>query len=185
MQALELQPQRMTRGRKNAFSSCSCGLDLSAWEYRPRAFSLRMWKTSLSRKVHKRNCSLYTPLQRTEIGVIYHGRFISGIASLSLTITNGAGLFSLIPNIHYRATVPCTSHAFALIANVASTAAKFWMDVESPERKNWKPVELLTKTKKVLQELYRDRMFNPTDVDDRGQTLFHVCIRSYIYMSGS
>jgi hypothetical protein len=163
--------------QKNAFSSCSCGFDLSAWEYLARNISLRMWQRSLSRKVHKRSCSLYTPLQRTEVGVIYYGFVSPGIVSLSLTMLNGAGVLSLIPNITYRATVPPTSPAFALMINAAFRNHGHWM---TPERKDWNPLELFNKIREDLQQLYQDRMFNPTNVDDKGCTLFHVCIRSYI-----
>jgi hypothetical protein len=62
--------------------------------------------------------------------------------------------------------------------NVASYARGHNMN---PERKDWNPPELLNKTRKDLQQLYQDRTFNPTDVDDMGQTLFHVCIRSHVY----
>jgi hypothetical protein len=51
----------------------------------------------------------------------------------------------------------------------------------NPERKDWDPSELLNKTRKDLQQLDQNRVFNPTDVDDIEQTLFHVCIRSHIY----
>lgn len=179
LRALELRPPRITQGkpRNNAFSSCSCGFDLSAWDYCARAISLRIWQTSLSRKVHKRSCSLFTPLQRTEVGVIYYGRFVSGIVRLSLTMVNGAGVLSLTPNITYRATVPRTSPAFVLMMNAVSWGSGHRLN---PERNGRNLSELLDKTREDLQQLYQDRKFNPTDVDDMGRTLFHVCIKGYI-----
>jgi len=171
LRSLEIQPPRQITAQPSGsgFLSCSCRLDDSRWDYSSHGVSMRFWRTASRVQVHRRNCALYAPLKRVEVGATYYGKLLSGMISFSIAISHGAGSFSLVPNITYRATVPYNSPAFALLRRIANLVFK--KRIEASE-----VPELIINTMKQLQQLYQDRKFNPTDVEEDGATLFHARI---------
>ncbi|KAL2860023.1 hypothetical protein BJX68DRAFT_260995 [Aspergillus pseudodeflectus] len=88
--------------------------------------------------------------------------FLRFSVTASLTMTNGAGGFSISPKLHFRAVVPKDSPAFKLVDKYGRHHR--FLHMENGE---------IRRTHEALFELFRAGRASPTDTLENGDTLLH------------
>ena len=97
------------------------------------------------------------------------GAFLSGAIEASISITRGAGGFSIIPGLRCAHVVPENNPAFELVARLGII---FWDNFPAIDANE---VELSLETGiQDLVRLFDDGKASPYDVDIEGNTLLHV-----------
>jgi hypothetical protein len=145
-----------------ALCSCKIGSTYESRNWSTR--SLNLFRSSAISCIHQKGCPLrIPPRKKTVIGMKYShcGLLLSRMLYLSLSITCGAGGSSISPNLTFRATVSCTSPAFALFDNGTIKSMK-----HSGSYCKWATQE--------LYRLFREQKASPSDVNSCGETLLHV-----------
>ena len=100
---------------------------------------------------------------------------LSRTIQATLTVTQGAGGFSISSALKYRAIVPDNSPAFEI---VYSTELEFTLGADDVQGLQHRIENLLQQLKK----LFRDGKASPTDICQKGGNLLHVS-RIFIYRS--
>ena len=98
------------------------------------------------------------------------GAFLSGAIEASISITRGAGGFSISPGLRCARVVPANNPAFELVARFNEI---YWS--YGCRRMNIAELELSLETGiQDLTRLFRDGKASPYDVNLQGDTLLHV-----------
>ena len=115
---------------------------------------------------HEATC----PLSAASLGVFtatfWAMTFLRGAIDASISITRGAGGFSISPNLQYRRMVPNGSPSFVLVSfrrnELREVNTKHALD------------SLLSVRLMEIQRLFASRQASPYDVNVRGDTILHV-----------
>ncbi|KAL3470051.1 hypothetical protein BJX99DRAFT_240167 [Aspergillus californicus] len=92
-------------------------------------------------------------------------RFLGFSITTSLTMTKGAGGFSISPNLQFRAVVPEDSPAFSLLQSVFRS---YIFDISPMIGKSE-----IRRTHQELFELFHTGLASPTDTLENGDTILH------------
>jgi len=122
-----------------------------------------------SSRSHHQSCPLYSNCEQERtfsLNLSYCGTLLAATVRATLTMTRGAGGFSINPGLSYSRIVPSDSPAFALL--------DAWTDdiVSTQELQ-----ECFDRLLRQLSSLYSERKASPHDVDQYGNTALHVCIK--------
>ncbi len=155
---------------------CTCrpstGLNVSAGlQYLGRRWSAML---NASAKTHARDCALFYYSQSESsfnLKVMYCGRLIGQAVTASIYLRRGAGGFSISPNLSCIRVVSSDSPAF----KVLDIFLHPWRGINSSGRS-------ITSLTRELVELLQDGHASPHDVNEKGQTLLHVCHLSAAYL---
>lgn len=171
MQQLGLRHTQLDAARRR----CTCRLQrefrylqrcsLWWWYTRPMRRSLDAVMISSSRS-HHQNCPLYSECEQEKVlslNLSYRGTLLAATVKATLTMTRGAGGFSINPGLSYSGVVPLDAPAFELLQ----------IDVE--EMTSIEELqECFDKRIRQLSRLYSERKASPHDVDQYGNTVLHV-----------
>ena len=120
-----------------------------------------------------RSCSITV----TKVCMKRCGAFLSGAIEASISITRGAGGFSISPDLRCARAVPANNPAFKLLEHLRHVL------FTSPAM-NIGEVKLSLETGiQDLARLFRDGKASPYDVDLSGNTLLHVCLTLFTISS--
>ncbi|MCJ1262511.1 hypothetical protein MMC22_002381 [Lobaria immixta] len=153
---------------------CSCRPStafkaLSAPRLRGSTRSLNAW-FSLSSFKHRQDCPLYATSERRHsigINLSYCGLILAKAAQASISITRGAGGFSISPTLTFSPVVPSSSAVFSVFD------FGHWDSVTDTQQR-------LKAFVKKLRQLFQDGKASPFDVDEDGNSLLHkACIGLY------
>lgn len=120
-----------------------------------------------SLRIHRQNCPFYNGFEREQLvglNISYCGPFIAGAIKASVSMTHGAGGFSLSPNLTFYPVVPSNAPAFALL-DFQFTHTTTVSDMQ----------ECFDMRTQQLSRLYSERGASPYDTDLNGNTVLHVC----------
>lgn len=134
---------------------------------------LDFFKTSTESCKHSVACPLYIGTEAaTTVGLkmTYYGRLLANTIRASMSITAGAGDFSISPCLNFRALVPRDSPAFKLLdyktlSNHCS---------HTPLSRTSEVCENFESALREVYDLFRSRVASPNDVDEDGNTLLMV-----------
>lgn len=147
---------------------CSCRPStafkaLSAPRLRGSTRSLNAW-FSLSSFKHCQDCPLYATSERRHsigINLSYCGLILAKAAQASISITRGAGGFSISPTLTFGPVVPSSSAVFSVFD------FGHWDSVTDTQQR-------LKAFVKKSRQLFQDGKASPFDVDEDGNSLLHV-----------
>ena len=122
---------------------------------------------------HHPTCYLFASSSSTAVAkfcVKTCGLLLSGAIEASISITRGAGGFSISPGLRCAHVVPTNNPAFELVGRLKEVFWPYtWRKIDIGE------VELSLKTAiQDLARLFHDGKASPYDVDLQGNTLLHV-----------
>ena len=133
----------------------------------------KIFKTSLESCKHSMGCPFFIGTEvTTTVGLklTYYGKLLANTVQATISITTGAGGFSINPCLNLRTLVPKSSPAFQLLDDLTfsgfiksrspSQAKEVCLDIESALQQ--------------LYELFQDKVASPTDIDEDGRTLVTV-----------
>ena len=122
---------------------------------------------------HHPTCYLFATSSSTTVAkfcVKRCGAFLSGAIEATISITRGAGGFSVSPGLRCAHVVPTNNPAFELVGRLKDIYWSF-----RRRRTDTDEVELSLKTAiQDLARLFHDGKASPYDVDLQGNTLLHV-----------
>lgn len=147
---------------------CSCRPStafkaFSAPRLRGSTRSLSAW-FSLSYFKHCQDCPLFATSERKHsigINLSYCGLILAKAARASISITRGAGGFSISPKLTFSPVVPSNSAVFSVFD------FGHWDSVTDTQQK-------LKAFLKTLGRLFQDGKASPFDVDEDGNSILHV-----------
>lgn len=161
------------RKRTKQSSWCSCS---TLRRERATTYSIsgiEFFKRSTESCKHSVACHLYIGTEAaTTVGLkmTYYGKLLANTVRASMSITAGAGGFSISPCLNFRAVVPRDSPAFSLL-DPSRLYERF------PRRSLIDSNELCEYFESALREIYelfRSKAASPNDVDEDGTTLLIV-----------
>lgn len=120
---------------------------------------------------HCRNCPFRfrsTKARMIGLGYFYPNRFLAHAIQATLSLTTGAGGFSISPQLSFRALVPRNSPAFSLVGFGRLGAYMH----ESNGTSSFS--EYVENALKSLYRLFEDKKASPTDTTAEGETLLIV-----------
>lgn len=129
--------------------------------------SLKIFKMSMESCKHSTTCPFYIGTEATTtvgLKMAYYGRLLANTVRATISITAGAGGFSINPCLDYRAIVPCDSPAFSLLEPGGFI---------TPSQTN-EVCEYFESILQQLYELFKDKAASPTDMNEYGETLLTV-----------
>lgn len=135
--------------------------------------SVEFFKTSMESCKHSTICPFYIGTEATTIvglKMAYYGRLLANTVRATISITAGAGGFSINPCLNYRALVPSNSPAFSLL-NLRELSKGFR---SMPLSQTNEVCEYFESILQQLYELFKDKAASPTDIDEDGETLLTV-----------
>lgn len=151
-------------------SWCSCS-PLSREKAITYSFGgIEFFKTSTKSCKHSVACPLYIGTEAaTTVGLkmTYYVRLLANTVRASMSITAGAGGFSISPCLNFRTVVTRDSPAFSLLDR--ERAYKRFHS-KAPVRTN-DVCEYFESALRELYELFRSKAASPNDVDEDGRTL--------------
>ena len=157
--------------RNKQKSCCSC---VNLTRRRTTTYSIGrvdFFKTSVESSNHSVTCPLYIRTQATTIlgfKMVYYGRLLANTVRATISITTGAGGYSINPCLRFHAMVPNSSPAFWLLDwNILSNRL-------TPPPQPKEVSDYFDFALRQLYDLFRDGRASPTDTNERGQTLLHV-----------
>lgn len=122
---------------------------------------------------HDRSCPLHAFLQRAErleAGFTFCNRYLGFSLQVALSLTKGAGGFSISPRLEFRAIVPFDSPAFSFIHEIGVRA-------HSRDCHPQDVLDSLESAPRHLLELFSDGKAAPSQINPAGHTLLHVRIK--------
>ena len=121
---------------------------------------------------HHKACPLFVSPSSTTVAKFHMkrcGAFLSGAIEASISITRGAGGFSISPGLRFAHVVPANNPAFELLHRLRD------MYFSPGQTNSIGELELSLETGvQDLTRLFRDGKASPYDVDLQGSTLLHV-----------
>ncbi|KAL9118762.1 MAG: hypothetical protein Q9187_004691 [Circinaria calcarea] len=125
------------------------------------------WNANLhsSLRIHRRDCPLYDEIESERLvgmSISYCGTLLMGAIRASISMTRGAGGFSISPSLTFSPVVPSTAPAFALL-NI-----RFTRDTTVNDMQQTYNIRL-----QQLSRLYSERKASPHDTDQDGNTVLH------------
>ena len=134
---------------------------------------VKFFKDSVDSSNHSATCPLYIRTETTTtVGfkMGYYGRLLANTVRATISITTGAGGYSINPCLKFHAVVPNSSPAFRLLDHKISR--EFLYTEPLPQSKT--VCDYFNSALKQLYELFQDGRASPTDTNESGQTLLHV-----------
>ena len=154
-------------------SYCSC---TTLTRQRAVTYSIgrvEFFKTSVESSKHSVACPFYISTEATTtIGfkMAYYGRLLANTVRATLSITSGAGGYSINPCLKFHARVPCDSPAFLILDPETFRIRRR----TTPPSQIREVCGYFENALQQLYELFRDGRASPTDTDEHGWTLVHV-----------
>lgn len=161
---------RRNRKRTKQSSWCSCS---TLRQERATTYSIsgiEFFKRSTESCKHSVACPFYIGTEAaTTVGLkmTYYVRLLANTVRASMSITAGAGGFSINPCLNFRAVVPRDSPAFSLLGSSR-------LHERFPSTSSYETNEICEYFESALRELYelfRSKAASPNDVDEDGTTL--------------
>ena len=131
------------------------------------------FKNSVESRKHSITCPLYIGTETTAtVGfkMAYYGKLLANTVKATISITSGAGGYSINPGLRFGAVVPYDSPAFVILE---LTTFPGGFTTTSPSQSK----EVADYFKSALQrlyELFQDGRASPTDTSEFGENLLHV-----------
>ncbi|KAL9130116.1 MAG: hypothetical protein Q9175_007111 [Cornicularia normoerica] len=164
-------------GRKGKWTKqrpyCSCSTLIRERAANYSIGRVEFFKTSVESCKHSVTCPLYIGIKATTtvgLKMAYYGRLLANTVRATVSVTAGAGGFSISPCLKFRALVPGDSPAFNLL-NSERVMYRFGSRPLSQTNEICKYFESALQQ---LYELFTDGAASPTDMDEDGRTLLHV-----------
>ena len=170
--------KRITRDRRKGKwieqrPYCSCS---TLTRKRGATFSMggvELFKTSMETCNHSTGCPLYIRTEATTtVGfkMTYYGKLLANTVRATISITSGAGGFSISPCLNFRALVSNCSPAFQLL-DPDTLDTRF---ISTPPSRTNEVCEYFESALQQLYELFQDKVASPTDINEDGDTLLTV-----------
>lgn len=164
-------------GRKGKWtkqrSYCSCSTLIRE---RAATYSIgivEFFKASVESCKHSVTCPLYIGIKATTtvgLKTAYYKRLLANTVGATVSVTAGAGGYSISPCLKFRALVPRDSPAFNLLDSRRFTDHfRDWPTSQTKE-----VCKYFESTLQQLYELFKDGAASPTDMDEDGRTLLNV-----------
>ena len=131
------------------------------------------FKSSIESSNHSFTCPLYIGTKATTtVGfkLDYYGRLLANTIRATISITTGAGGYSINPYLKFYAIVPKSSPAFRLL-DYEIFRERF---LTTPALQSKAVSDYYKNTLRQLYELFKDGKASPTDVNISGYTLLDV-----------
>jgi hypothetical protein len=151
---------------------CSCTGKSWAESRHYSACGLSLSQNTKAYEPHLPGCDFYAPHQivrNMKARFTYLGYVLSATIAATVSITTGAGGFSISPSLSISRVVPNDSCAFALFAD-----ERFWKFGAWRRKTVARRHQLLESTREQLLKMFCERQASPKDLNGRGQSLFHV-----------
>ena len=135
--------------------------------------SVEFFKTSMESCKHSTICPFYIGTEATTtvgLKMAYYGRLLANTVRATISITAGAGGFSINPCLNHRALVPRNSPAFSLL----NLDELIRLRRSTPLSQTNEVCEYFESILQQLYELFKDKAASPTDIDEDGETLLTV-----------
>ena len=171
----EQNPSRLdhrTWKRTKQKSYCSCATLIRRRAATYSIGRIDFFKTFVESSSHSVSCPLYIRTEAaTTVGfkMEYYGRLLAKTVRATVSITTGAGGFSINPCLKFHATVPKSSLPFRLLDQEKLQERFLTTLALSKALSNYFDNAL-----RQLYELFQDGRASPTDVNESGRTLLHV-----------
>ena len=171
-----------TGARDFGLPTCTCPARYAFKDYRylSRAFSLFYSKERY--ETHLPQCPFYTsPQQVRKLGARFHsvGYLLSTAILATVSMNTGSNGFSITPHLSFKAVVPSNSPAFALFSRDNYKKGLSRGSTTSLCSEPATDAEILDSIMPNLLRLFAERRASPTDVNEFGQSFFHV--KNHIY----
>ncbi len=178
--AFEEEQRLQSRQRKahsRSFQRCTCRTLTKYKPYRgPKSLRTEgsasaRWNaaTVASTLVHRRNCPLFNDAEETKqfgLRFSFSGPLLRGVIQAAISMTRGAGGFSISPMLAFNPIVSSGTGAFKI------------MDIIRYSFQNIPPLvdmqATFTSQKQQLLRLYQEGKASPRDIDEDGNTVLHV-----------
>ena len=179
---------RLRNWRTKQHQTCSCKLrrnegdtEASSRKSYLRVASSRKWKVMFEMEStnHHRTCSLFSNPASTDTAtfrIASCGKFLAGAVEASISITRGAGGFSISPMLRGARVVPRDSPAFELVCPDDVLNIIKWTEATISKSEF---DELLDANIHELELLFRAGKASPCDVNLEGNTLLHVRVTTF------
>ena len=154
-------------------SYCSCATLTRRRTARCSVGRVDFFKTSVESSNHSITCPLYIRTEATKIvgfKMGYYGRLLANTVRATISITTGAGGYSINPSLKFHAIVPRRSPAFRLLD--CKTLKERFLTPSAPQSKEVS--DYFENTLQQIYELFQDGRASPTDTNESGQNLLHV-----------
>ena len=170
--------ERITRDRRKRKlieqrPYCSCS---TLTRERGAKFSMggiEVFKTSTETYKHSTTCAYCIRTEATTtvgLKMTYYGRLLANTVRATVSITSGAGGFSISPCLNFRALVSNRSPAFKLL----DSKTLYTHFVRTPPSRTSEVCDYFESTLQQIYELFQDKVASPTDINECGETLIHV-----------
>ena len=159
------------RIKQKAYCSCDNLIRRRATTY--SIGRVHFFKSSVDSSNHSFTCPLYIGTKAiTTVGfkMGYYGRLLANTVRATMTITIGAGGYSINPCLEFHAIVPFDSPAFLLL-DYGTFRRHFHT---TPPTESIGVCDFFENTLQQLYELFQDGRASPTDTVEDGSTLLHV-----------
>ena len=171
-QTLSRQDRRSGKWTKqNLYCSCT-----SVSRRRVATYSIGradFFKSSVECSNHSAACPLCIRTKATTtlgLKIAYYGRLLANTVRATISITTGAGGYSINPCLEFHAIVPFDSPAFLLL-DYGTFRQHFHT---TPPTESIEVCDFFKNTLQQLYELFQDGGASPTDTVEDGSTLLHV-----------
>ena len=164
---------RRTWKRTKQKAYCSCATLIRRRDTTYSVGRVDFFKSSVESNNHSVTCPLYIRTEATTtVGfkMGYYGRLLANTVRATISITTGAGGYTINPCLKLHAIVPKNSPAFRLLD--FDHCKECFLTTRAPRSKEIS--EYFENALRQLYELFKDGRASPTDVDESGQTLLHV-----------
>lgn len=154
-------------------SYCSCSTLVRKKTATYSVGIVEFFKSSVESCKHSIDCPLYIGTEATTtagLKLAYYSRLLANTVGATLSITSGAGGFSINPCLRFRARVSSNSPAFRLLDQYVLRGR---LESTSTSQTN-EICEVFESTLRQMYDLFKDKAASPTDLNEYGQTLIMV-----------
>ncbi len=171
-QRQQLQPMK---ARSRSPQRCTCRPLIKYKPYRGPS-SLRVegsalprWNTATlaSTLVHRRDCPFFNDAEESKqfgLRISFSGPLLRGVIQAAISMTRGAGGFSISPILAFTPTVSSGTGAFKIIESIGFPDRASAVDIQA----------FFTFKIQQLLRLYQEGKASPRDIDEDGNTVLHV-----------